>query len=553
MNVYQRYIASNEDKTNAEICDIILQENDDLKQLQKKSIMRRLQHERQVMSGETEAIMVTDVKMKSSWKHDAVQKNYVLDLDGVELVLSEAVVDFICSNYTQPTGMTASAVAFQVCSKFSMSTNEVNESVITKIIQIFAMTKSSPPFSPHEVINMDSDTLVKSIIKKKREKIESALSGNTELTVITAAYNEEVRQNLRLQAHIKRIGELFGKSGEYGGFGKSLDSRMAAPVNTPSLQAKYVQADGKVYEKYTNLSSPKPTRQEDLKRNLNKTMHVMLCDWHIGKKTANFNAKIAMIRVEKFVQEVVIQAEAHRVAHIVVHINGDMVDGPSGIMHAEQWAHQDVHGDEQIDLASSMLAEAIGQIDQWSGARVAAIHAIGGNHGRFVPDRNDDPGRMADVLTYKMMKEKLNSFGNKTLGMLTTVYAKEDLYVSNHTGLCVVGHHGDKLQKDPISTIWELSQTRLDSFNKARRCTRRNNAGDLRTEPETVCWVWLHGHRHSNVFEEIQTNIYSIRGGSLAGADEYSLRIGKGARASQAAFVHDLDTNYVSPIWVALD
>lgn len=542
--MYQRYISENEDKTNAEICDIIIEENDVLKQLQKKSIMRRLQHERRVMEGTTKVTMVSNDKMKCSWSHDPVSKTYSFDLDGQDLIMSEDMASFICNAYTQPSGMSASSVASEYRKKFNVSPTEMNEAIVVKIVGLFEMTKSSPPFAPHEVIAMDSDSLVKMTIKKKREKIEEALGQDAELISLRKAYTEEVANNIHLKKYINSLGKIFGTGmidksyAESRIFSNVVDNGGMMGTFKRDAQNIYVDTDGSIRRKQVCVmpgTNAAPVAQE-----VKKNMHVVMSDWHIGKKTKIFNHGVAVSRVSRFVNEVIIHAAAHKVTGIYVHIMGDMVDGPSGTMHPEQWAHQDLHGIDQIEKASDLMADAILAIHRRSGGLVKFINAIGGNHGRFVPDRNDDPGRMADILAYKLTQTKINSIGGvRDLSYLFKIVSDENMFLDAHKGMCIIGHHGDKFQKDPISTIWEIRETCPEVVTKMGK--------------GRGCWVWLHGHLHCNVFEEVQTNIYSLRGGSLAGPDDYTLRIGKGARASQMAFIHDETNDSISPIWVALD
>jgi hypothetical protein len=542
MNIYHSYIKANPDKNNAEICDLVLAENEALRHLPRKSIMRRLQSERRIINGDN-LTTVTNLKMKATWVHEPDSKNYSFDFDGELYVTSEEVVSYICANYTQPSAMTAANVATEASRRFAI---QMTESFVTKVIQVFGMTKTSPPFAPHEVIGMDSDKLTEALISRRRQKIEELVCQDNEVSALKKALGDEIAYNRKLKDYVKDLGYMYAhgivaphfKAERIEEFDKKREDLGLAPRpqavvlegNPPRPKVVYTDVNRPFYRS--------PPRAE---ASPHRFMHVVFCDWHIGKKTNSYNKEVAKERTKILVDEIVSHAIAQRVSGIHVHIDGDMVDGPSGTMHPEQWLHQDVHLHEQIEFASTLIADAILAIHIRTNEKVKSIMAIGGNHGRFAPDRADEPTRMADVLTYNMVQLKINSSGKyRDLAAHMTITSKQDMYLWAQPGICIVGHHGDKLQKDIITTIWEIRETNPYIKSQISKDTR-------------TCWIWLHGHLHCNVFEEVQTNVYSIRGGSMAGPDEYSLRIGKGARPSQMAFVHDKSRDSISPIWIPLD
>lgn len=528
-NIYKNYIQANPDMSNADIVELMITDKAD-NGLMKKSIMRRLQYERRLM--ETSALgkfMDTD-KWKISEPVEGVLLYEFQDRSGVTIIVSAEKVEEICSGYTKPSDMTAAQVAVAV---------EMSEGDVTNIIKSLGINKNSIPFAPHEIISSTDEELKMKLVARRRQKLERSIGGDIEIDVLKKALQEETKRRMELESYISFSERVMG-AGMYELDEVVIESSKAKPYSCADVKHEVVRPGSTVVvmdpsakdgARTVKLNDRVSYRAEEGRSLMRKedgvTMHAVLSDWHIGKSTQRFNAKVAEERADSLVAQLSEHALANGVSNIIWHIDGDMVDGPAGNMHANQWMHQDVHFQDQIVLAAKLITGVITKVCAKTRISRDKVCMVGGNHGRFTAERSDDPVRMADALVYKMVEASLGIAPHN-------VISGEDFYLLNDNGLAVIGHHGDKMSKDPIAVIWELTQSG-------------------RAPIDTKAWVWLYGHLHSNVCEEIQTNCYSMRSGSFAGPDEYTLRIGKGARASQMAFVHRKHNASISPIWMMLD
>lgn len=259
--------------------------------------------------------------------------------------------------------------------------------------------------------------------------------------------------------------------------------------------------------------------------------HLFLSDFHIGKviKSAsnNFNISQAYSNAASLLNSVLSYADAFGLSEIVVHMLGDMVDGPAGTMHADQQVDQDVHFDEQIATAGELLANFILALNA-DRHLVKNIYCIGGNHGRFTRDRKESPVRMADNLCYRLMAAHFDKSMVKT-----RIAAKEDYYVCVDGETVFIAHHGDKMPKKPLGTIFEIMHAEKDLWGK----------NDI---------VWVQGHTHTPHFEQLQSGVSLLKNGSFCGPDEYAMRIGKGSKANQTLVIVNEDGGFNTPIFMNL-
>jgi hypothetical protein len=138
---------------------------------------------------------------------------------------------------------------------------------------------------------------------------------------------------------------------------------------------------------------------------------LLISDWHVGKEVDlpdnRFDADVAERRVDAYIERLLMRyrADARPVDEIVVALLGDLIDGPAGDMHAQQWLGQDIHNLQQLETAATLIAKLATALDAYFGECVPIrFEAIGGNHGRGRQDASDDPYRLPELAMYALAR-----------------------------------------------------------------------------------------------------------------------------------------------------
>lgn len=239
---------------------------------------------------------------------------------------------------------------------------------------------------------------------------------------------------------------------------------------------------------------------------------IFLTDWHGGKAFhepyGEFNADIGRARVKELTEKIIVNllSRPNPLNEVVYALGGDMTDGVLGNMHPEQGIHQDLRRTEQTLFVTKGLEYVMRSVDKVVDCR-CRIHGLGGNHGRTMPDRKEDPGRFGDLSAYYMLEHMIKDLD------YTTVFSEKVLELIRVYNSAIVLSHGD-------------------------RCTTKAHQlfMSMQLYKEYTDMVLLNGHYHGVLIEEEQQGVYHYQGGCLPGTDPYAAEHGKSNTPSQMMF-----------------
>jgi len=256
--------------------------------------------------------------------------------------------------------------------------NELNRDMtrgyLRDMFKALDITKTSPPWAYHRVHSEEPEELA----QQQREKKEAA---------IEAKYRSEDAKAWR-----KRCGELKRELLQIDEFIDGLIERVHC--DPPTL-------DGGVPAR-TDVADEMPARSDI----------VLASDWHIGKEVDvhgnRFDVDIARERVMRSTRRTIEQYQMDRrpLDEVVIAYLGDLIDGPHGDMHPEQWLGQDATHLEQLEVASTLMAKQVTMLSEYFDDVPVTVYCVGGNHGRDRKSRDEDPTRLPELAMYALAREK---------------------------------------------------------------------------------------------------------------------------------------------------
>lgn len=424
------------------------------------------------------------------WIYDTTNRFYTITSTKPQSQVSRDVVELLFQEYCAPRNRTIDQVARQVkYGGFSdKSLSEISE-LLTACVKAFEIKHKQNHIPPHVIIEAkDEKEITDSLISQKTLKI---IDLEDDTSILNKKIDALESERVRLESNLSTLTKAHVRSGVT-----------------------------------TSIKMDVPARKET-----SRSGHLFLSDFHVGKVINcdgnKFNIHIAHERAGLLIQKVCDYVERFEINNLVIHMMGDMVDGPAGTMHADQQVHQDVHFDAQVATAGEMMAAIVYEIQKHTEI-VSRVYCIGGNHGRFTRDRHESPVRMADNLAYRIMSISLK----KDCDIPVTIVSEDNFYVCNNQKTSFVVHHGDKMPKNPLGALFEIVSANSEMWGK-----------DI---------VWIHGHTHTPHYEHLQSNVSLLKTGSFCGPDEYALRLGKGSRANQTLVVLGEDGKLETPIFINL-
>lgn len=241
---------------------------------------------------------------------------------------------------------------------------------------------------------------------------------------------------------------------------------------------------------------------------------IFLTDWHGGKAFSesygDFNADVAKARLKELTEKIItnLLSRPNPLKEVVYALGGDMTDGPLGNMHPDQGIHQDLIRTQQTLFIAQWCSYLIRSVDKVLPDGCARrMHGLGGNHGRVMPDRKEDPGRFGDLSAYYLLAEMIKDLD------YNIVFSEKVLELIRVNNSAVVLSHGD-------------------------RCTTKAHQlyMSMQLYKEYMDMVLLNGHFHGVLIEEEQKGVYHFQGGCLPGTDPFAAEHGKSNTPSQMMF-----------------
>ena len=273
-------------------------------------------------------------------------------------------------------------------------------------------------------------------------------------------------------------------------------------------------------------AAPAPKR----KSRTAESQHMLLSDLQCGKQTRSYNMEVLADRMRRYFDTCLHLAEIARVHHpvdeLVIHLNGDLVEGEL------------IYPGQQMEIETNVLTQAVFGAQMLAGeiARVAAhypvvrIYSTSGNHGRG--GKGFDPESNWDTVMAYFIKFLLQQQAGISVEVSPTWYT-----VVRAKGWGFLQTHGDQINawmSIPIYGIIQRTMRWLDSI------------------PEPFDYVLLgHFHNMANFvwnFSEIIVNPTPESG------NEYARRnLGMSGYPAQMTFFchpeHGITSRY--PVWLA--
>lgn len=232
-------------------------------------------------------------------------------------------------------------------------------------------------------------------------------------------------------------------------------------------------------------------------------------DWHGYKLVDNqwnfYNCETMVQRANTIVDKTIQKCKLHKVNHLVVEINGDMIEGLIHVSSRTQ-AEEDVI--QQILGVSELLAHCINKLKPHFNT-IKVVTTLG-NHGRLVANKTE-------VVTKENFEMLIPEFLKLRLGNSVPIIKSNGLdfvsYELNGDLICVA--HG---QNDKLTTV-------ISDFAKMYKRVPKE--------------VHL-GHTHS--YKDINDcDIFVTVNGCLEGSDDYAVSLRKVTNPSQNLIIYDTD------------
>lgn len=236
---------------------------------------------------------------------------------------------------------------------------------------------------------------------------------------------------------------------------------------------------------------------------------VILSDLHIGQCFSStwgeYNSDIAMQRLGKLLNEILIIKERHNSKNVYISIQGDLI---SGSIHKALAVTNRENVIEQIKLAAEMISSFCYELSKHFNA--VLISNVAGNHSRI--DKKEDAlhdERLDDLIGW-IVETSLKHINNITMLHRNLDNGIADMSIRGKT---YISCHGD-----------------YDSFTK-------NGVANLVLMLGFVPYAVTFGHRHFCAVDECN-GIKMIQGGSLAGSgDSYTIEKRLSGKPSQMVCV----------------
>lgn len=230
---------------------------------------------------------------------------------------------------------------------------------------------------------------------------------------------------------------------------------------------------------------------------------LVLSDWHYGMIANNvfntYNTEICKQRVNKIVNDAVNRIALHKCKKLHVILLGDLTHG--SIHSSVRVASEELVADQIIQVAE-IIAQVIFELSGY--VREVDVHATYGNHGRVVPNKQDNIHRdnyerlIPWWLNQRVLAEE-NVIGRKLNINIIPDTGSEFLFISP-CGIDMCASHGD------LDTVKSSPQTLTTLFHKVYG--------------KDIQCILLGDKHHRESFEEMGVTAFLV--GSLCGSDEYA-------------------------------
>lgn len=264
-------------------------------------------------------------------------------------------------------------------------------------------------------------------------------------------------------------------------------------------------------ESIANLE-PLPKYKYGTKRDLttcHNTAILMLSDWHYGAVVDTqynyYDTAVCVERATQVFDKCLRHCIEHHVDKLFIELNGDMIHGLINVSNRVQ-AEEDVA--EQIMNVAHIISTLINDMKPFF--KEITVVSTFGNHGRLIPEK-----------TAALVKE---NFERLTNGFIRLRLGDEIRFIEAHSDDFVVYDCGDK-------KIY-LAHGQYDKLSSV--------IGDCVAMTKIVPDEVHLGHTHS--YKDInESNIMTVVGGSLMGADDYALTLRKNTKPHQNLIIYGED------------
>lgn len=446
---YLQYLDEHPDLDNSTLADIIVENEDP--DIKRDSVMRSLQRHR-----DNGPSLVGRGKRGDSYR--VSEDQYIFTFKDHTFDIPREQIAAACAWYVNPNGLTTR----EVCQRlWSLYKRQIDEDYMSRVFRCLSITKSSSGMAPHIVAEWDEEEVTEFFLKMRRDKIIDGLDEDEQYEKL---YQEELKKTLRVSRFLSSIKEH---------------------LQEPEVPEFNVQRGA---EPEADIG-------------------LVLTDWHVGQKHAGFDKDIYIDRIDQLADEIKFRLESYpgAIGGGQVFMLGDMLDGPLANMRPEQGLDQDLHHEEQVIYASKGMAKLIAAFDDLIDGDVK-VQGLGGNHGRVGPNRNDDPTRFGDKMSYVLAKEMLSNRNiewNIVSGMLGQ---------SRCRNTQILYMHGDRGTGNAKDLIW------------ANR------------DPDAQSFLVLAGHYHTMEAKQIAKDMYFFRSPAICGQDDYTAANGYDSTGGQLLF-----------------
>ena len=257
---------------------------------------------------------------------------------------------------------------------------------------------------------------------------------------------------------------------------------------------------------------PLPKYEYGSKRDLhdcNKTAILMLSDWHYGALVDTqynyYDTTVCVERATQVFDKCLRHCIEHHVDKLFIELNGDMIHGLINVSNRVQ-AEEDVA--EQIMNVAHIISTLINDMTPFF--KEITVVSTFGNHGRLTPEK-----------TAALVKE---NFERLTNGFIRLRLGDDIKFIEAQSEDFVMYDCGDK-------KIY-LAHGQYDKLSSV--------IGDCAAMTKIVPDEVHLGHMHS--YKDInESNIMTVVGGSLMGADDYALTLRKNTKPHQNLIIYGED------------
>lgn len=407
MSVYKEYIRRNPHMDKSVLAEKMI--HDGVVDATEESILRSIRR----ASQELEDFKILGDPNDSIWGNYG-DGQYRFYTNGLEIPMGEEPVAALFRWYPQKKNSKS------VCKKklYNQFNIEIPEDILTDILKILDLTKSSSPVPPHGLQRI-SDNPEEHYEEILRLQVEDDLN-DIEDECWKSLYKKEREKTVTAERAVSAAVEKL------------------ADREFPQFQGPYIR---------------RPTGERG-------DLVILLGDWHVGldvnmrvnKYNKNIFYEYVNLLSKKIDQHMMRSNVEYKSLNYVM--LGDMVDGPLANMHADQYISQDLVGIEQPSIAADGMIHIIQNGYARTGAEVNVV-SVGGNHGRVAPDRTEDPTRFGDQAAYEMARKVLS----RTIGdKLSWDRSEKRLVEFGVQDIHFVATHGDQVTKNLDNLVFALQR-----------------------------------------------------------------------------------------------